>query len=149
LVESRGTQQQRAKRQKGLGEGVKTSHRKTKHFLLFCQMISASPAGDLKFLDLRNNSRPYLEVYTNKRHLTSIAVHRHAPLIATGSSKQSIETFSPSGVQLGMVHYRNSSFLGQRIGPISALHFHPYSILLAAGATDSVVSFYGESLDST
>ncbi|KAH9551661.1 hypothetical protein CY35_09G025100 [Sphagnum magellanicum] len=113
------------------------------------KMISASPAGDLKFLDLRNNSRPYLEVYTNKRHLTSIAVHRHAPLIATGSSKQSIETFSPSGVQLGMVHYRNSSFLGQRIGPISALHFHPYSILLAAGATDSVVSFYGESLDST
>jgi regulator-associated protein of mTOR len=116
---------------------------------LFCQMISASPAGDLKFLDLRNNSRPYLEVYTNKRHLTSIAVHRHAPLIATGSSKQSIETFSPSGVQLGMVHYRNS-FLGQRFGPISALHFHPYSILLAAGATDSVVSFYaGESLHST
>ncbi|CAM6060131.1 unnamed protein product [Sphagnum tenellum] len=113
------------------------------------KMISASPAGDLKFLDLRNNSRPYLEVYTNKRHLTSIAVHRHAPLIVTGSSKQSIETFSPSGAQLGMVHYRNS-FLGQRIGPISALHFHPYSILLAAGATDSVVSFYaGESLHST
>jgi regulator-associated protein of mTOR len=112
-------------------------------------MISASPAGDLKFLDLRNNSRPYLEVYTNKRHLTSIAVHRHAPLIATGSSKQSIQTFSPSGVQLGMVHYWNR-FLGQRIGPISALHFHPYSILLAAGATDSVVSFYaGESLHST
>ncbi len=147
MVESRRTQQQRAKRQKGLREGVKTSHRKTKHFLLFCQMISASPAGDLKFLDLRNNSRPYLEVYTNKRHLTSIAVHRHAPLIVTGSSKQSIETFSPSGAQLGMVM---NSFLGQRIGPISALHFHPYSILLAAGATDSVVSFYaGESLHST
>jgi regulator-associated protein of mTOR len=149
LVESRRTQQQRARRQKGLREGVKTSHRKTKHFLLFCQMISASPAGDLKFLDLRNNSQPYLEVYTNKRHLTSIAVHRHAPLIVTGSSKQSIETFSPSGAQLGMVHYWNS-FLGQRIGPISALHFHPYSILLAAGATDSFVSFYdGESLHST
>jgi regulator-associated protein of mTOR len=114
------------------------------------KMISASPAGDLKFLDLRNNSRPYLEVYTNKRHLTSIAVHRHAPLIVTGSSKQSIETFSPSGAQLGMVHYRNSFLLGHRIGPISALHFHPYSILLAAGATDSVVSFYaGESLHST
>jgi hypothetical protein len=29
LVESRRTQQQRAKRQKGLREGVKTSHRKT------------------------------------------------------------------------------------------------------------------------
>ncbi|CAM6047767.1 unnamed protein product, partial [Sphagnum compactum] len=105
------------------------------------KIVSASPAGDLKFLDLRNSSGPYQGVDAHKGHLTSIAVHRHAQVIATGSSKQVIKTFSANGEQLGMVRFHNS-FLGQRIGPVSALNFHLYSILLAAGATDSIVSVY-------
>lgn len=112
------------------------------------QMISASAAGDLKFLDLRNSSGPYSEVEAHKGHLTCMAIHRHAPLVATGSGKQFIKTFSMTGEQLSMVRY-HSSFLGQRIGPVSSLHFHPYDILLAAGASDSIVSVYaGESMES-
>jgi regulator-associated protein of mTOR len=110
------------------------------------QIISASPAGDLKFLDMRKSSAPYLEVEAHKGHLTAVAVHRHAPVIATGSGKQLIKTFNTSGEQLSMVRYHNS-FLGQRIGPVSALGFHPYKVLLAAGAVDSLVSVYaGESV---
>jgi regulator-associated protein of mTOR len=113
------------------------------------KIVSASPAGDLKFLDLRNSSGPYQGVDAHKGHLTSIAVHRHAQVIATGSSKQVIKTFSANGEQLGMVRFHNS-YLGQRIGPVSALNFHLYSILLAAGATDSIVSVYeGENIQGT
>jgi regulator-associated protein of mTOR len=36
----------------------------------------------------------------------------------------------------------HDDFLGQRIGPISCLAFHPLKMLLAAGATDSIVSIY-------
>lgn len=111
------------------------------------QVISASPAGDLKFLDMRNSSAPYLEIEAHKGgHLTTLSVHRHAPVIATGSGKQLIKTFNTSGEQLSIVRYHNS-FLGQRIGPVSALGFHPYKVLLAAGAVDSLVSIYaGESV---
>ena len=110
-------------------------------------MISASQAGDLKMLDLRRSSAPYHEVQAHKGNLTAIAVHRYAPVIATGSGKQLIKTFSTSGEQLSMVRYHSYSFLGQRIGPVSALYFHSYSVLLAAGASDSMVSVYaGESI---
>lgn len=79
-------------------------------------------------------------------NLTALAVHRHAPVIATGSGKQLIKTYSTSGELLSRVRFHNS-FLGQRIGPVSALGFHPYKVLLAAGAVDSLVSIYaGESI---
>jgi len=110
------------------------------------QIISASPAGDLKFLDMRKSSAPYLEVEALKGHLTALTVHRHAPVIATGSGKQLIKTFSTSGELLSRVRFHNS-YLGQKIGPVSALGFHPYKVLLAAGAVDSLVSIYaGESV---
>lgn len=113
------------------------------------QMVSASPAGDLKFLDMRKSSAPYHEVEALKGQLTSLAVHRHAPVIATGSGKKLIKTFSTEGERLGMVKW-GIGYVGRRIGPVSALHFHPYKVLLAAGATDSVVSIYaGESIQGT
>ncbi|CAM6087832.1 unnamed protein product [Calypogeia fissa] len=106
------------------------------------KMVSASQAGDIKFLDFRNNSSPYQSVEAHKGHLTCLAVHRHAPVIASGSAKQYIKIFSSTtGEPLSMVRYHNS-FLGQRIGPVSCLSFHPYSVLLGAGATDSIVSVY-------
>ncbi|XP_024383773.1 regulatory-associated protein of TOR 1 isoform X3 [Physcomitrium patens] len=111
----------------------------------FTKIISASQVGDLKFLDLRK-SAPYLEVDAHKGNLTSVAVHRYADVIATGSGKQLIKTFSSSGELLSSVRYHNS-FLGQRIGPVSSLHFHSYNVLLAAGASDSMISIYsGESI---
>lgn len=55
------------------------------------------------------------------------------------------QVFNMSGEQLSTIRFQNS-FLGQRIGPVSCLAFHPYSLLLGAGTTDSMVSIYaGES----
>jgi regulator-associated protein of mTOR len=113
------------------------------------QMVSASPAGDLKFLDMRKSSAPYLEVEALKGQLTSLAVHRHAPVIATGSGKQLIRTFSTEGEKLSMITNK-LSYLGGGIGSVSALHFHPYKVLLAAGAINSIIHIYaGESIQGT
>jgi len=112
------------------------------------QMISASQAGDLKMLDIRMSSAPYHEVEAHKGNLTSMVVHRYAPVIATGSAKQLpvIKTFSTSGEQLSMVKFHHS-FLGRRIGPVTSLCFHSYNVFLAAGASDSMVSIYaGDSI---
>lgn len=112
------------------------------------KIVSASQAGDIQFLDIRNSNRPYLSIDAHRGSLTALAVHRHAPVIASGSAKQYIKVFSITGDQLNMVRYHNS-FMGQRIGPVSCLSFHPYNIQLAAGATDGFVSIYsGENLQA-
>ena len=63
--------------------------------------------------------------------------------MAVGSRAQFVKLLTYSGEQLGMIRYHDG-FLGQRIGPVSCLAFHPTKVLLAAGATDSIVSIYGE-----
>lgn len=105
------------------------------------KIVSASQTGDIQFLDIRSSNMPYLTIDAHRGSLTALAVHRHAPVIASGSAKQYIKVFSITGEQLSVVRYHNS-FLGQRIGPVSCLSFHPYNILLAAGATDAIVSIY-------
>jgi hypothetical protein len=48
------------------------------------QIVSASQAGDIQFLDVSRAAEPYL----------MLAVHRHAPVVASGSAKQMIKVFS-------------------------------------------------------
>lgn len=105
------------------------------------KIVSASSAGDLKFFDIRHSAVPYKDVDAHKGSLSAFAIHRHAPFIASGSCKQYIKVFNVHGEQLSVVRYHNS-FLGQKIGPVSALSFHPYKVYLAAGAIDSIVSIY-------
>ena len=45
------------------------------------------------------------------------------------------------GSTLSTVQY-HEGFLGQRIGPVSALNWHRNEPLLAAGGADSIVSVY-------
>ena len=46
-----------------------------------------------------------------------------------------------NGNQVGKISHHDG-FLGQRIGPVSSLAFHPMKLMLAAGATDSIISVY-------
>ncbi|KAF2549640.1 hypothetical protein F2Q70_00023759 [Brassica cretica] len=110
-------------------------------FLFLFQVVSASQAGDIQFLDLRTSRDTYLTIDAHRGSLTALAVHRHAPIIASGSAKQLIKVFSLEGEQLGRILYY-PSFMGQKIGSVSCLAFHPYQVLLAAGAVDSLVSVY-------
>ncbi|XP_021893833.1 regulatory-associated protein of TOR 1-like [Carica papaya] len=107
------------------------------------KIVSASQAGDIQFLDIRNLRDAYLTIDAHRGSLTALAIHRHAPIIASGSAKQLIKVFSLEGEQLGTIRYY-PSFMAQKIGSVSCLTFHPYQILLAAGAADACVSIYAD-----
>ncbi|XP_076922188.1 regulatory-associated protein of TOR 1-like [Bidens hawaiensis] len=109
------------------------------------KIVSASQAGDIQFLDIRNQSDSYLTIDAHRGSLTALAIHRHAPLIASGSARQLIKVFNLEGEQLGTIRY-SPTFMAKKIGPVSCLAFHPYQILLAAGAVDSCVSIYADEI---
>ncbi|GJN07180.1 hypothetical protein PR202_ga24985 [Eleusine coracana subsp. coracana] len=64
------------------------------------KIVSASQAGDIQFLDVRRAAEPYLTIEAHRGSLTALAVHRHAPVLASGSAKQMIKVFSLEGEQL-------------------------------------------------
>ncbi|QCE12025.1 regulatory associated protein of mTOR [Vigna unguiculata] len=97
------------------------------------KIISASQAGDIQFLDIRNIRSTYLTIEAHRGSLTALAVHRHAPIIASGSAKQLIKVFSLEGDQLGTIRYY-PTLMAQKIG----------SVLLAAGAADACVCIYAD-----
>ncbi|XP_068634561.1 regulatory-associated protein of TOR 1-like isoform X2 [Aristolochia californica] len=107
------------------------------------KIVSASQAGDIQFLDVRNQTNAYLTIHAHRGSLTALGIHRHAPVIACGSAKQIIKVFSLEGEQLSIIKYYHT-FMAQKIGSVSCLTFHPYRILLAAGAADACVSIYAD-----
>ncbi|CAN0879598.1 Regulatory-associated protein of TOR 1 [Linum grandiflorum] len=107
------------------------------------KIVSASQAGDIQFLDIRNQRDAYQTIYAHRGSLAALAVHRHAPIIASGSAKQIIKVFSLEGAQIGTIRYY-STFMAQKIGPVGCLNFHPYQPLLASGAADAYVSIWAD-----
>ena len=53
--------------------------------VMLSQIVSASQAGDIQFLDVRRASEPYLTIEAHRGSLTALAIHRHAPVVASGS----------------------------------------------------------------
>ncbi|XP_017218499.1 regulatory-associated protein of TOR 1 isoform X2 [Daucus carota subsp. sativus] len=111
------------------------------------KIVSASHAGDIQFLDFRHHRDAYLTIHAHRGSLAALAVHRHAPLIASGSAKQRIKVFNMDGEQLGTIQYY-PTFMAQKIGSVSCLTFHPYQVMLAAGAADGCVSIYADEISS-
>jgi regulatory associated protein of mTOR len=77
----------------------------------------------------------------HKSPLTAVSVHNCAPIMATGSQAQFIKILTLAGDQLGMIKYHDG-FMGNRIGPVCCLAFHPVRMLMAAGSTDNLLSIY-------
>ncbi|KAL3830244.1 hypothetical protein ACJIZ3_019046 [Penstemon smallii] len=107
------------------------------------KLVSASKAGKIHCIDMRRTKAEYLAIDAHRGSLTAVAVHRHAPLIASGSAKQLIKFFSLEGHPLGTIRYY-PTFMAQKIGAVSCLNFHPYQVMLAAGAADACVSIYAD-----
>ena len=59
--------------------------------------------------------------------LTSMVVHNNADMFAVGSAQQFIGVLNEKGEVLGTIKYHDG-FMGQRIGPISCMTFHPYKV---------------------
>jgi regulator-associated protein of mTOR len=108
------------------------------------EVVSGSVAGDIKAWDLRmSSSLRTLEV--QRSTMTALAVHRKIPVVATGSHAQFIKILTLDGETLKVIRY-HEEMSNRRIGPVSCLEFHPFKPLLAAGATDSLVSIYAPKL---
>ncbi|KAI3805802.1 hypothetical protein L1987_21688 [Smallanthus sonchifolius] len=105
------------------------------------KIVSASQAGDIQCLDIRNPSEANLTIDAHCGSLTALAIQRHTPLIASSSAKQLIKVFNTEGERLGTIRY-TPNFMAQKVGSATSLAFHPYQILLAAGSTDARVSIY-------
>lgn len=104
----------------------------------FRQIWSASGNGEIKLWDIRKSAS--VKTFQSVESLTAFAVHDYASVFAVGSSKQKIKVFNFSGDDT-LIRY-HEGFLGQRIGPVTCLKFHPYLDLLAAGAADYLISIY-------
>jgi regulator-associated protein of mTOR len=103
--------------------------------------------GVVKFWDIRS-WRTYKTLEVQKSPLTSMTVHNCAPVIATGSHAQFIKILTFGGEQLGNIIKYHDGFLGQRMGPITSLTFHPHRMMLAASAADCIVSIYATADDT-
>ena len=101
------------------------------------RIVSATAGGSVMFWDVRNASRPS-ETLETGFPITAFAAHRHLPLLACGSHKQFVKVFSHDGKQLSSIEH-HQGFFGQRIGPVSAIEFHPTERILAFGAVDPYV----------
>ena len=56
-------------------------------------------------------------------------------------ARRPFQVRTPDGELLSRIKH-HMGFLAQRLGSISALAFHPHELILAAGATDSIVSIF-------
>jgi len=104
------------------------------------RLVSGSVHGDIKIWDLGMRAS-VSTIEAHKEPMTAMAVHDYAPVIASGSQNQFVKIFSLQGELLSTIRYHDG-FLGQRIGPVSCLSFHPLKAVLAAGGTDSIISIY-------
>lgn len=113
------------------------------------QVITCSSHGEVKIWDLRQTKKATKTIAAhNNPTVFAFTAHEYAPLFAIGTQDQRIRVMDYSGEEISLIRYHDG-FLGQRIGPISALTFHPFKVMLAAGATDSIVSIYTGDRGST
>nr|XP_033815965.1 regulatory-associated protein of mTOR isoform X3 [Geotrypetes seraphini] len=102
-------------------------------------IISVSVNGDVRFFDPRMpDSVSVLQIV---KGLTALDIHPQANLFACGSMNQFIAVYSGTGELISNIKYYDG-FMGQRIGAISCLAFHPHWPHLAVGSNDYCMSVY-------
>nr|KAG5714826.1 hypothetical protein BaRGS_000314 [Batillaria attramentaria] len=103
------------------------------------KIVSASVNGDIRFWDPRFTES--VRVLNTQAGLTAVDIHPRADVIACGSNSQSMNIYNESGDVLSTIKY-HEGFLGQRIGIVYCLAFHPHLVKLATSSTDGFISVY-------
>ncbi|KAF6299577.1 regulatory associated protein of MTOR complex 1 [Rhinolophus ferrumequinum] len=102
-------------------------------------IVSVSVNGDVRFFDPRMPES--VNVIQIVKGLTALDIHPLASLIACGSMNQFTAIYSGTGDLINNIKYYDG-FMGQRVGAISCLAFHPHWPHLAVGSNDHYVSVY-------
>ena len=104
------------------------------------RQISGSVRGDLAISDDRSDT-VLRRVQAHKGSMSALCKHRGLPIVATGDRSQLVRIWSADGEQIAAVR-SHSSFLTNRVGPVTALRFHPFQPLLASASTDAHLAIY-------
>ncbi|XP_004404563.1 PREDICTED: regulatory-associated protein of mTOR isoform X2 [Odobenus rosmarus divergens] len=102
-------------------------------------IMSVSVNGDVRFFDPRMPES--VNVLQIVKGLTALDIHPQANLIACGSMNQFTAVYSGNGELINHIKYYDG-FMGQRVGAISCLAFHPHWPHLAVGSNDYYISVY-------
>ncbi|XP_070249459.1 regulatory-associated protein of mTOR isoform X1 [Myotis yumanensis] len=102
-------------------------------------IVSVSVNGDVRFFDPRMPES--VSVLQIVKGLTALDIHPQANLIACGSVNQFTAVYSGTGELINSIKYYDG-FMGQRVGAISCLAFHPHWPHLAVGSNDYYMSVY-------
>ncbi|KAL1512534.1 hypothetical protein ABEB36_002115 [Hypothenemus hampei] len=105
-------------------------------------VISGSSEGEVKLYDIRHNDSLHTNIAISKQvGMSCMSIHRSANAYACGSFNQFINIFSLNGNSLNTIRFYEG-FIGQKIGPVSCLNFHPHKVALAFGTVDCCVNVY-------
>eukprot|EP00092_Neocalanus_flemingeri_P035149 GFUD01038251.1.p1 GENE.GFUD01038251.1~~GFUD01038251.1.p1 ORF type:complete len:1354 (-),score=488.66 GFUD01038251.1:404-4465(-) len=105
------------------------------------KIVSGCTEGVVKVWDIRRQSS--LTTLETNQPAVSLDIHQSAPVFAAWTSTQQISFHSlHEGKVLNQIRY-HEGLLGNRLGPVNCLKFHPSLIQLAAASTDSHVSMFG------
>ncbi|XP_023375399.1 regulatory-associated protein of mTOR [Pteropus vampyrus] len=102
-------------------------------------IVSVSVNGDVRFFDPRMPES--VNVLQIVKGLTALDIHPQASLIACGSMNQFTAIYNGDGDLINNIKYYDG-FMGQRVGAISCLAFHPHWPHLAVGSNDYYISVY-------
>ncbi|XP_006886224.1 PREDICTED: regulatory-associated protein of mTOR isoform X2 [Elephantulus edwardii] len=102
-------------------------------------IMSVSVNGDVRFFDPRMPES--VNVLQIVKGLTALDFHPQANLIACGSMNQFTAIYNGNGELINHIKYYDG-FMGQRVGAISCLAFHPHWPHLAVGSNDYYISVY-------
>ncbi|XP_052611669.1 regulatory-associated protein of mTOR isoform X3 [Peromyscus californicus insignis] len=102
-------------------------------------IVSVSVNGDVRFFDPRMPES--VNVMQIVKGLTALDIHPQANLIACGSMNQFTAVYNGNGELINNIKYYDG-FMGQRVGAISCLAFHPHWPHLAVGSNDYYISVY-------
>ena len=89
------------------------------------KIVTADATGKVKFWN--DKSAESLSTLQTMASLTAVDVHDNLDIFAVGSAQQFIGVLTHEGGVLSTIKYHDG-FMGQRIGPISCMSFHPYKV---------------------
>jgi len=104
-------------------------------------LVSGCADGVVKVWDIRRQSS--MSTIDTKQPAVSLEIHQSAPIFATWTPTQQISLHSLyEGKVLNQIRY-HEGLLGNRLGPVNCLRFHPHLVQLGAASTDCYVSMFG------
>jgi len=105
------------------------------------KLVSGCTDGVVKVWDIRRQSS--ISTLETHQPAVSLDIHQSAPLFGVWTATQNISLHSLyEGRLLNQIKY-HEGLLGNRLGPVNCLRFHPNMLQVAAGSTDCHISMFG------